>query len=458
MSPSDRGRTRREFLRRFGEAAALGGVFGLPAHVYRRALGAGGTPAPSERIRIGCIGVGNQGRNNLARHLPSVVGVCDVDKGRLAQAKARVEKANGGSCAAYGDFRRLLADNNVDAVVVTTPDHWHALITVHACAAGKDVYCEKPLSLTIAEGRAMVEAARKHRRVVQTGTQQRSAANFRRACELVRSGSIGRVHTVRVGVPGVNFTGPAVPDSKPPAALDFDFWLGPAPKRPYNAKRVHYNFRFFWDYSGGQITNWGAHHLDIAQWGLGMDGSGPVAAEGRAGYNQDGWYEVPEWFEVVYRYANGVALVCGTGQKDGITFQGTTGTVYVNRGKLEVRPARQPAAVPVAVTRDRRGNVHVTRGQPVSLPRAALKPAGVHLYVSNDHHANWLECIKTRRPPIADVEIGHRSATVCHLGNIAVRTGRKIVWDPVQEAVVGDAEAARMVSRPYRAPWNLPEA
>src|SRR5262249_29912206 len=246
--------TRRDFLQQASLGAA--GLAFLPD------LALPAERSPNEQIRIGVIGVGNQGKGNLRTHLKNTVAVCEVDSKRLAAAKESVETATKKKCAAYGDYRKLLADKNVDAVVITTPDHWHALMTIDACAAGKDVYVEKPLTLTIAEGRAMVAAARKYKRVVQTGSQQRSDARFRQACELVRNGKIGKVHTVRVGIPGVNFKGPAVPDTKPPAELDYEFWLGPAPLRPYNVNRVHYNFRIFWDYSGGQMTNFGAHHLD----------------------------------------------------------------------------------------------------------------------------------------------------------------------------------------------------
>jgi predicted dehydrogenase len=412
--------TRRTFLRYgVGVSAALS----FPA-----ILRAG--DKPSERIRIGCIGVGNQGKGNLGAHIKNVVAVCEVDKTRLAEAKARVEKSNGGTCAAYSDYRKLLDDSNVDAVVVTTPDHWHALITIDACAAGKDVYCEKPLTLTVAEGRAMVNAARRHKRIVQTGSQQRSGKEFRQACELVRNGYIGKVHIIKVGLPGVNFSGPAVPDSTPPAELDYDFWLGPAPMKPYNQKHVHYNFRFFWDYSGGQMTNWGAHHLDIAQWGLGMDESGPVSIEGTAKYHKDRWYEVPESFDVVWTYANGVKILGGQAQKGGTLFIGDKGTIHVNRGKIESDPA--------------------------DILKTKLAEKDVHLYESKSHHGNWLECIKSRKLPVCDVEIGHRSATVCHLGNIAIRSGRKITWDPSKEEILNDKDAAAMLSRPYRAPWKLP--
>jgi len=300
-----------------------------------------------------------------------------------------------------------------------------------AMQAGKDVYCEKPLSLTIDEGRTMVDAARKHERVVQTGSQQRSDDRFRLACELVRSGRLGTIKTVLVGIPKVNFEGPAVPDSEPPEVLDYDRWLGPAPKKPYNVKHVHYNFRFFWDYSGGQMTNFGAHHLDIAQWALGMDQSGPVATEGTATFHPEHWYEVSQTCRVTHTYANGVTVVVGQGQKDipgGVTFIGFEGSLFVDRGKIKTTPK--------------------------DLAAAPLSASDVHLEVSKNHHQNFLDCVKSRKRPIADVEIGHRSATVCHLGNIAIRLGRKIQWDPKLERIIGDDQAAAMLSRPYRAPYS----
>jgi predicted dehydrogenase len=386
-----------------------------------------------ERIRIGHIGVRNQGRPNMRVHLRNTVAVCDVDRTQLGEARDEVLKANGDSCAAYGDYRRVLDDKNVDAVVVTTPDHWHALIAINACQAGKHVYCEKPLTLTIAEGRALVRAARRHRVVVQTGSQQRSDARFRQACELVRNGRLGRIETVRVGLPAVNFRGPAVADSDPPANLDYDFWLGPAPRRPYNEKRVHYNFRFFWDYSGGQLTNFGAHHLDIVQWALGMDESGPTTIDGRARYHKQRWFEVPEWFELTYTYPNNIRVLCGqnNGFRGGVLFEGTRGTLYVTRGRIESNP-----------------------------PELLKEPLGekdVRLTVSANHHANWLECVRAGRRPICDVEIGHRSATVCHLGAIALRSERPVRWDAAKEVILGDEQQAAMLQRPYRAPWRLPE-
>lgn len=385
-----------------------------------------GNAAPSESPRIGFIGVKNRGMQNLKPLMKHAVAVCDVDAVVAAGARSAIEKA-GRPCEAYEDYRLLLERKDIDAVVISTPDHWHALQTVHACQAGKDVYVEKPLTLTIDEGRRMVKAARENRRVVQTGSQQRSEAGFRRACELVRSGRLGKLKSVKVGIPGNNFNVTPASDAAPPDVLNYDYWLGPAPWRPYNANRVHYNFRFFWDYSGGQMTNWGAHHLDIVQWALGMDDSGPTLVEGRGSQKGDPYYEVPDLYDLVYHYPGGTRVYCGTMHRGGITFEGENGAIFVNRGKLEVEPQTLEAA---------------SAGE-VALERSA------------DHYRNWLDCIKSRRKPICDVEIGHRSATVCHLGNMVVRTGRPVRWNPTAERVEGDPMQATMTSYAYRSPFSL---
>ncbi|MFO0798750.1 MAG: Gfo/Idh/MocA family oxidoreductase [Gemmataceae bacterium] len=419
--------TRRGFLR---SGLARGAFLGLGAGTYRTALG---QDAPSERVRVACIGVGGQGKGNMNAVRRNVVAVCDVDRDHLATAAADLAKNNVTATTA-SDYRRLLDRRDVDAVLVSTPDHWHALPTIHACEAGKDVYCEKPLTLFVAEGRAIADAAKRHNRVVQTGSQQRSNRGFRQACELVRNGALGAIRTVKVGLPGPNFRGPAVPDAAPPAALDYQTWLGPAPDRPFNEKRVHYLFRFFWDYSGGQQTNFGAHDLDIAQWGLGMDASGPLSVEGTATFHKDGWFETPEKAMLTYTYPNNVTLQCslGGGFPGGVTFEGARGSIHVNRSGLTVTLNGERVA------------------DPYSLPTGETR-----LYVSNNHHQNWLECVRSRRGPICEAEIGHRSATVCHLGNIALRTRRKITWDATKEQIVGDAAANAMLTRPYRAPYRL---
>jgi len=424
--------TRRSFLH---SAAASGTFLTLPAITYRAALLA--DDKPSEMVRVACIGVGGQGRGNMNAIKKHVVAVCDVDKEHLAAAAKVLEKGDIKPRTEI-DYRQLLAAKDIDAVLVSTPDHWHALITVDACNAGKDVYCEKPLSLVVAEGRAMVQAARANKRIVQTGSQQRSAKEFRHACELVRNGVLGKLTEVKVGLPGPNWVDRAkkpVPDSDPPVVLDFDTWLGPAPARKFNANRVHYLFRFFWDYSGGQQTNFGAHDLDITQWGLGMDDSGPTSIEGTATFNKDGWFETPETAKLTYTYAHGVPVHCSLGRggnPGGVTFVGEKGTIYVKRGSITVTLNGEKVA------------------EPYKLPTGDVK-----LAVSSNHHSNWLESIKTRKLPICDVEIGHRSATVCHLGNIAIRTGRKIVWDPKTETIVGDKDAAAMLTKEYRKPWKL---
>lgn len=413
--------SRRSFL-------ASSAVLAAPYFIPFRAFGA------NERIVTAHIGLGGQGTSNLNAFLGKGVtpaAICDVDSERLAKA-VKMVTGKGHACEGYRDYRKLLERKDIDAVVISTPDHWHALPTIHACQSGKDVYCEKPLSLTVPEGRRMVDAARANKRIVQTGSQQRSDERFRRACEYVRSGRLGKLSEVQVALPNCNFSGPPIPDSDPPAELDYDLWLGPAPQRPYNQKRVHYNFRFFWDYSGGQMTNFGAHHIDIAQWALGMDDSGPVSVEGTAEFHPENWYEVTMACRLTNTYANGVKLIVGQGQKDikgAVTFIGEKGRIHVDRSKIT--------------------------SDPKELLEEPLGEDAVRLYSSANHHANFLDCIKSRKLPICDVEIGHRSATVCHLSNLVARLGRKIQWDAKSETIVGDDEAAAMLSRPYRQPWRL---
>lgn len=437
--------SRRDFLRTTRNTAVGAGVgLAFPSLFLNRTKAATGDN-PSELVRVGVIGTGGQGNSNINAIIKNTVAVCDVDKAHLESTKARVEKANGTTVEAFSDYRQLLDQKGIDAVLVATPDHWHALTAADALVAGKDVYCEKPMTLTIEEGKVLVALARKHKRVFQNGSQQRSDAKFIKGCEYIRNGRIGKVKRVLVGLPGVNYLErakpPTVPDSEPPAELNYNFWLGPAPYRPYNKYRVHYLFRFFWDYSGGQMTNWGAHHLDIAQWALGMDESGPVSAEAQAKFNAEKLYETPQTFHITYTYANGTVIECNSGEnkyKMGATFEGEKGTIYVNRGALTFAPEE--------------------------LEEEALKETDVRLYpdfknyarARSAHHANWLDCIKTRKLSVCDVAIGHRSATVCHLGNIAVMTGKKIQWDPAKQEIVGGPITAKQLAYPYRAPWKLP--
>ena len=412
---------RRQFLK---TAAA---AFAAPYIIPQRCFGA------NERLTVAAIGVRNQGKGNMNAFIGkgcNMAAICDVDS-EVRAAAVKIASEKGQNPVEYTDYRKVLDRGDIDAVIITTPDHWHALMAVHSCQAGKDVYCEKPLTLTINEGRRMVNAARQHKKIVQTGSQQRSGNEFWKAATLIRNGAIGKIEKILVGIPKSNYPGPLPADSAPPAILDYDLWLGPAPLRPYNEKRVHYNFRFWWDYSGGQITNFGAHHLDIAQWALGMDDSGPVAVDGTATFNQPNISEVTETCRITYTYADGTPVILGQLEKDipgGITFIGEKATLSVNRGKLS-------CTVEEILNQD-----------PSTLP--------IQLYRSKNHHQNFLDCIKSRELPVADVEIGHRSATACHLGNIVARLGRGVKWDPKAERFVGDEQAQSMTDRPYRAPWS----
>jgi len=433
--PSRSAVSRRRFLQ---TTAAASAVFAVPYFVPERAFGA------NERVNLGFIGTKNRGMQNMegfgiigkdaGKLNAAAAAVCDVDSNVVASAAKRVSE-KGHQPSVFGNYRQMLERKDIDAIVVSVPDHWHALMTTDACRAGKDVYCEKPLSLYIAEGRKMVDVARQTNRVVQTGSQQRSDDRFRLASELARNGKLGKIQKVLVGIPKPNFPPleKAVPDSDPPSELNYDLWLGPAPQRPYNVNRVHYNFRFFWDYSGGQMTNFGAHHLDIAQWGLGMDDSGPVAIEGKGTFPKEKHLcEVTDTCRITYTYANGITVVLGQQQKDvpdQVTFVGDKAQVHVTRKDI-------------------------TASQP-ELLKTEFGSGDTRLYVSKDHYQNFLDCIKSRQKPVADVEIGHRTATVCHLGNIAVRLGRKIQWDPAKEQIVGDADASAMLTKVYRSPWKL---
>jgi len=449
--------TRRQFLQTAGVAA---GAVVAPMFIPSRVFGA------NDRIVTAHIGTGERGRSDMGDFLNrgvQVAAICDVDASHLNLARQDIDKikqqqgskAITGKVDHYSDFRRILDRNDIDAVVVVTPDHWHSIPTILACDAGKDVFCEKPLALTIDEGRKMVEAARHNKRVVQTGTQQRSSEDFRLACELVLNGYIGQLKEIQISIPQVKFqffnlkreprfdTGQRIANSNPPAELDYDFWVGPSEFRPYNRNENHYNFRYFLNYASGQITNWGAHNIDIAQWAMDADDSGPVSAiaesvayEGR----KTGLYDVSSTCRLTMEYANGVKLKIGQWREGDTSreyengsnrFIGTKGEILVNRGKLETTPA--------------------------GLLETKLKESDKRLYKSDDHVNNFLECIKTREKPISDIETGHRSASVCNIATIALKLGpgRQLKWDPVKEEFPGDSEANALRSRPLRKPYDM---
>ena len=431
--PASHAVSRRQFMRR----ASLG-TGALPLFLAGAARG-DDRPNPSDRIVFGTIGLGGMGNGDMSgfmhRDDVQMVAVCDVDGKRCGDARAKVEayyagKTESGAykgCDAYSDYRELLARSDIDAVVIATPDHWHVPVAVAAAKAGKDIYCEKPLTLTVEEGRVLSDTVRRYGRVLQVGSQQRSGQRFRYACELVRNGRIGKLQTIYANIGGAPSCG-VEPIMPVPDVLDYDMWLGPAPWAPYTAKRCHGSFRWIFDYSGGKMTDWGAHHNDIAQWGNGTERSGPVAIEGKGTFPSEGLFNVPTSFEVAYTYANGVTLICRSKGENGIRFEGSDGWVFVSRSRIDASPKKLLSSV--------------------------IGPDEIHLYESKDHRGDLVDCIRTRAEPMASVEIGHRSATVCHLGNIAMILGRKLKWNPATERFVGDAAADRMLGRAMRSPWR----
>ena len=457
--------SRRQFLQ--GAAAALGAA-ALPAIVPATVFG---DNAPSNRIHVGFIGCGNQSEIDLPSFLgqddAQVLAVCDVNTAsggyrvpkQFLGRKPAQEKVNAHyaaakpsgqykGCDAYNDFREILARPDIDVVAVVVPDHWHALMTIMAAKAGKDIYCEKPLSLCIRQGRAMVEAVRKYHRVLQTGTHYRSSPDARLACELVRNGRIGKLQRIMCYVAENNAVDPG-PGWKPmpvPEGFDYDFWLGPAPKVPYHKDRCFYRFRFNLDYSGGQTTNFGTHSIDLAQWAMGTDHSGPIELEDAGGQwpPPGGLYNTPTRVSFCARYANGVELLCQTREKDGfgVRFIGTDGWVQYGYTGVETGPASLKDS-PIKAD-----EIHLPESNP-----ARKKEQGK--YHVPDHVRNFLSCVRARQDPLASAEVGHRSTSVCHLGNIVMRLKRKLRWDPVKEEFPGDDEANRMLDRPMRAPWSL---
>jgi predicted dehydrogenase len=430
--------SRRRFLR--NAAGVSVAAVGFPYIVSSSALGASGAVAASERIVMGCIGVGSQGTGNMQGFLgkkdAQVVAVCDVDKSHLSRAKSTVDKRYGNSdCATYSDFRELIARNDIDALSLAMPDHWHSIPVVTAARAGKDMYAEKPLARTIHEAKVMRDTVNRYGRIWQTGSWQRSVENFHHGCELVRNGRIGKVTRVEVGLPTGGGTGNK--QVKPvPEGLDWEFWLGPAPWRPYmefGGQGVHWDWRWIMDYSGGQLTDWAGHHIDIAHWGLGLDDTGPVEIEGKATYPKDGIYDAPTEYKFTCKYANGVEMVVASDRQVpkgmGTVWYGEKGWIHVDRGRQATNPPE--------------------------LWKEVIGADETRLYNSRDHHQNFLDCVKSRQKTIAPIEVACRSISVGLLGEIAMLLGRKVRWDPQKELFVNDDEANRLLSRPMRAPWHL---
>jgi predicted dehydrogenase len=424
--------TRRQFLTQ--SAAALVAPTIVPSSV----LGRNGQPSPNDQIAMACIGVGNMGTSNLRAFMQDervrIAALADVDQGHLSRG-LELAKLDPGS--GVGDYREIIDRQDIDAVMIATPDHWHALITVAAARAGKDIYCEKPLAASIGEGRFVCEVVKRHRRVLQCGTWRRSSAQTRKACELVRNGYIGELKKIEVGVPGKfairgGFTGLEEPQSVP-GHFDYGMWLGPAPQRPYTAGRCHFNFRWVLDYAPGYITDWGAHFLDVAQWGKGADDTTPVAVSATdVIYRDQGYYDAPESFRIDYTYADDVQMSMFSttdNRRWGIKFIGTKGWIFTENTRLNTEPE--------------------------NLRDVQMKDDDVHLYTSANHQRNFIDCMLTRKPTAAPAETAHRAATICHLGAIAAVLKRPLRFSPSAERFKEDDDANKMLTRPMRDPWKL---
>jgi predicted dehydrogenase len=435
-----RGYCRREFLKKAPLALAAAAAF--PTIVKASALGLNGAVAASDRIVMAGIGFGMQGPSNMRSFLGKDevqwVAVCDLDDTPLQAAQAIVNGKYGNTdCATCKDYRKLFARGDLDAVSIAVPDQWHAILSIEAVKAGLDVYGEKPFTHSLREGRALSDAVKRYGRVWQTGSWQRSEDNFWRACELVRSGRIGKVQQVEVGLPSgyTDFAGTFGQETieSPPPGFDYDTWLGPAPFAPYCKARVHMNWRWNMDYGGGQLMDWIGHHLDIAHWGMGFDYTGPVEVSGRGEFPTSGIYNGAKRYRVETKYADGTPIVIAGGHADiqsGTKWIGEYGWVWVDRGGFE--------------------------SQPAGLVNDVIGPNETRLYRSRDHQQNFLDCVRSRALTIAPAEVAHRSASVGHLGVVAIETGRTITWDPATETIIGDPEAERLLSRAYRKPYQVP--
>ena len=428
------GISRRAAIRRGG--GLLAGVL-APTILPSRVFALDGS-APSNKITIGCIGVGGMGSGNMGSFLGlddcRVVAVCDVNRGKAEGARNRVNghyKDQG--CQAYGDFRELIARSDIDAIMLATPDHWHGPIAVAAAKAGKDIYGEKPLAHSYHEGRRIADAMRRYGRIWQTGSWQRSTHNFARACELVRNGRVGKVHTIEVGLPVDGTSGQNKPYDLPavPAGLDYDFWVGPSRWMPYHPQFTDFNWRWNLNFGGGALMDWVGHHLDIAHWGMGWDEAGPTEVEGWGQYQTQGLFNAAHKFRATMKYPDGVTVIMAgnDGIAGGTKWIGDKGWVRVDRGVLESGPSE--------------------------ILKEQLGPEEMAYPRSPGHQRNFIDCVKSRRPTLTPAETAHRSAGPGHLAQVAMHLGRKLVFDPVREVVLNDDTANRMLAPALRAPWTV---
>ena len=458
MSKGKTGFSRRKFLQTAASSAVLlGAPTIVPSSVF-------GQKAPSNRINIGAIGVGRISRvhdmpGTLKYDNAQIVAVCDLDSRRVEEGKRfvndfyskKIGKAYDATLG-YGNYHDLLANKDIDAVLVSTPDHWHALIGIDAVEAGKDVYLQKPASLTIAEGRALSNAVQRTGRILQIGSQQRSSIQFRYAAELVRNGRIGQLKSVQIGLPG-DPSGDDEPEMPVPKNLNYDMWLGSTPNVYYTEKRVHPQADFErpgWlrceQFGAGMITGWGAHHVDSAHWGMNAEYTGPVEIWGWAEFPTHGLWDVHGKFKTECIYPNGVHMTISGDFPNGIRFEGTEGWIFVSRGNEQVTNSD-----PVATLKDSKA---LAASDP-KIITSVIGPDEIRLPESKEHHGNWLESIKSRQQPIAPVEVGHRACSTCLLHHMAMKLKRKLYWDPIHERFNNDDEANAMRSRPMRAPYSI---
>lgn len=434
--------TRRQFLKHGSMASAA--ALAAPTFVPASALGKEGRPAPSERIAMGAIGAGGRGsrliREFLKENGAQLVAVADVDRRHLRSAQEKINKENGDhGCRAYEDFRPLLAREDVDAVTVATPDHWHALVSVAAAEAGKDIYNEKPLANSVVESRAILDAVRRHGRVLQVGSHERSADNTRYACELVRNGYIGKLKTLRVNLPDDQAhhkkarSVEGIPPTMPvPDAFDYNFWLGHTPAAPYTEKRCHFWWRFNLSYGGGEMTDRGAHVIDIAQFGAGKDHTGPVKIKARGERDANSLYDTFWDYHFEGTYADGLKLIGSTDKPRGVKFEGTQGWIFmhIHSNALEAHPE--------------------------SLLKQKIGPNEIHLGRAANHQRNFLNAVRSRTQPLAPAYAGHHTAVICHLNNIAMLTANQTLeWDPRTEQVTNSAPANALLGPTMRKPWSL---
>jgi predicted dehydrogenase len=429
--------TRRDFLKRSATVAT--GALILPQIIPSTALGMGSKLPPSDRIVMGAIGVGSQGSSNMRDFLKlknqvQFVAVCDVDANHVAKAKGMADAANKNSdCRTYGDYREFLEKEKLDAVSIALPDHWHGIIYSAAANKKLDVYGEKPICRTIKDGQAIVSAAKKNNIIWQTGSWQRSRPNFHRAVELVKNGRIGKIKYIEVGLPNGSKGIGTPPIVEVPAELNWEMWLGPALKVPYRGVS-HWNWRWILDYSGGQLTDWAGHHIDIANWGAGLERTGPVEISGEGIYPREGIYNVPIEYDFLCKYDNGIEMRVANSNRlvhgGGATWHGENGWINVDRGRLE---ASDPKIL-----------------------QEVIGPNEIQIYKSDNHWQNFVDCIRSRKEAIAPVEVAYRAISVALLGEIAMTTGQKIQWNPEKEEIIGNPIASRLLSRPYRQPWSLP--